>query len=312
MTEGPDASGWSARERALLAAVDLLHADRDLDDEAWARLRTHLDEPAAVEFLLLVGHYEMLATALITLRLEPDPERGGGGRRGARIDRSPAVPPAPRPLPSGQHHLAREQVVASQRVRMLMAMAEAMQEKGYVGTPVAEIIRRAGVSRETFYQQFRSKQDCFIQSLDAAAELLVQLMERRRDDTPDADADADSASASASASADADAEPVEAFRTLLHIYLRTLAKHPALARLFLVEIYAVGPEAIERRNAIQGRFRDAIADIFGAHSTEQRFACEALVAAIAQLVDVRLVADDLDGLRALEDPLVTLAARMLA
>ncbi|MDI3417718.1 TetR/AcrR family transcriptional regulator [Streptomyces luteolus] len=224
----------------------------------------------------------------------------------------PQSRPRPRPLPSGRHRLAREQVVASQRVRMLMAMAEAMQEKGYVGTPVAEIIRRAGVSRETFYQQFRSKQDCFIQSLDAAAELLVQLMEGRRDVTPDAEPSDDEPSGPEPSDADADAEPVEAFRTLLHIYLRTLAEHPALARLFLVEIYAVGPEAIERRNAIHGRFRDTIADIFGAHSAEQRFACEALVAAIAQLVDVRLVADDLDGLRALEDPLVTLAARMLA
>lgn len=75
IVEGPCAAGRPEREQALLAAVDMLHTDRDLDDPTWERLRTHLDEPAAVEFLLLVGHYEMLATAVATLRLEPDPER---------------------------------------------------------------------------------------------------------------------------------------------------------------------------------------------------------------------------------------------
>lgn len=205
-------------------------------------------------------------------------------------------PPPTRPLPSGRHRLAREQVIASQRVRMLKAMAEAMQEKGYIGTPVAEIIRRAGVSRETFYQQFRSKRDCFIQALDATADLLTPLME-----VPE----------KAAGAGGADREPATAFRALLHLYLHTLAERPALARLFLVEIYAVGPEAIGRCNAIQARFRDAVADIFDAQSDDQRFACEALVAALARLVDTRLVADDLDGLRALEEPLVGLAGRML-
>jgi AhpD family alkylhydroperoxidase len=73
--QGPDAEAWTPRERALLHAVDALHHDRDLDDTAWTSLRAHLDEPATIEFLLLVGHYEMLATFLLTLRVEPDRHR---------------------------------------------------------------------------------------------------------------------------------------------------------------------------------------------------------------------------------------------
>jgi AhpD family alkylhydroperoxidase len=73
--QGPDAAGWSERERVLLSAVDELHRDRDLSDESWMRLRTELDERTAIEFLLLVGHYEMLATTLNTLRLRPDRPR---------------------------------------------------------------------------------------------------------------------------------------------------------------------------------------------------------------------------------------------
>jgi AhpD family alkylhydroperoxidase len=72
---GPDADGWTDRERALLHAVDALHADQDLDDATWTALRKHLDEPQAIEFLLLVGHYEMLATFLLTLRVQPDRHR---------------------------------------------------------------------------------------------------------------------------------------------------------------------------------------------------------------------------------------------
>jgi AhpD family alkylhydroperoxidase len=72
---GPNADGWTDRERALLRAVDALHTDQDLDDRTWTALRAHLDEPQAIEFLLLVGHYEMLATFLLTLRVQPDRHR---------------------------------------------------------------------------------------------------------------------------------------------------------------------------------------------------------------------------------------------
>lgn len=72
---GPDAAGWSAREKALLRAVDMLNATQDLDDRTWEALREHLDEPRTVEFVLLVAHYEMLATFIQTLRIEPDERR---------------------------------------------------------------------------------------------------------------------------------------------------------------------------------------------------------------------------------------------
>jgi alkylhydroperoxidase family enzyme len=72
---GPSADGWSERERILLAAVDQLHEKQDLDDELWTRLRSELDPAQVIEFLVLVGHYEMLATVLLTLRIEPDRPR---------------------------------------------------------------------------------------------------------------------------------------------------------------------------------------------------------------------------------------------
>ena len=75
VTEGPEADGWSPREQAVLAATDSLHHARDLDDSTWASLREHLDERDAIELCLLVGHYEMLATFIAALRVQPDVPR---------------------------------------------------------------------------------------------------------------------------------------------------------------------------------------------------------------------------------------------
>jgi AhpD family alkylhydroperoxidase len=72
VVDGPDAEGWSPRERAMLEAVDELHRDRDMADSTWTALREHLSEPETVELCLLAGHYEMLATFIGTLRIQPD------------------------------------------------------------------------------------------------------------------------------------------------------------------------------------------------------------------------------------------------
>ena len=69
----------AAGERAdLLASLGrqrhfLRFTTRDLTDATWSELRAAYDERTVIEILLLVGHYDMLATTLTTLRLEPDP-----------------------------------------------------------------------------------------------------------------------------------------------------------------------------------------------------------------------------------------------
>jgi AhpD family alkylhydroperoxidase len=72
---GSGAPGWQPRERALLAAVEMLHERGDLDDATWSELRSHLGEREAIELCMLAGHYEMLATTIAALRIEPDGRR---------------------------------------------------------------------------------------------------------------------------------------------------------------------------------------------------------------------------------------------
>lgn len=197
-----------------------------------------------------------------------------------------------RQLPRGRHGLPRETVIASQRRRILTAMAAAMTENGYVGTSVAAIIKLAGVSRETFYEQFRSKEDCFEAAYERAVELLLARIVAATQDRPEAPIGRE--------------QRIEA---MLAAYLEGLAAEPADARLFLIEVYAVGPDAIARRARLQDSFVAMVADILEARTDEQLFACQTLVAALSAMVTARVAADDMDGLRALREPLLGLLRR---
>lgn len=195
------------------------------------------------------------------------------------------------PLPRGRHGLSREQVEASQRARILLGMADAMTEKGYVGTTVADVLSRAGVSRETFYQQFDSKLDCFLRAFDAARDVLFSRL---------------------AGLVDTEGTPLERFDRLLAAYLDALADQPAFARLFLVESVAAGPAALERRVAVQQRIVEVLVEVLEVDDDRGRFACEVLVAAVSAMVARPLVEADTDALRALHAPVVDLVSAALA
>lgn len=72
---GPAADGWDPAEHVLLQACDELLETRDVSDATWAGLVAAYDERRIIELLLLVGHYDMLATTLNALRLQPDQRR---------------------------------------------------------------------------------------------------------------------------------------------------------------------------------------------------------------------------------------------
>jgi len=68
---GPDAD-WTDQEAALLRGVDELVQTKDLSDTTWKELSSHLDERRLIEFVLLVGQYDSLATTIGTLRIQRD------------------------------------------------------------------------------------------------------------------------------------------------------------------------------------------------------------------------------------------------
>jgi AhpD family alkylhydroperoxidase len=70
--EGPEAPGWSERQRQLLRACDEMHADGEIGDRLWALLAAELDDDLMIELCMLIGHYEMLAMTLKSLRVQPE------------------------------------------------------------------------------------------------------------------------------------------------------------------------------------------------------------------------------------------------
>lgn len=137
-------------------------------------------------------------------------------------------------LPRGPHRLAREEVLASQRARMLEAMAHAVAAKGYAATTVADVVGGAGVSRKTFYEHFRDKEECFLAAWDAGVQVLVDAVER--------------------STLEAQGEWRAHIRAGVRAYLETLAHQPDFARTFLIEVLAAGPRALERRADVHARF----------------------------------------------------------
>ncbi|HEY0390858.1 MAG TPA: carboxymuconolactone decarboxylase family protein [Solirubrobacterales bacterium] len=69
---GAEAPGWSERQALLLRAADEMHERRQIGSELWAELTQHLDQILLIELCMLIGHYEMLAMTLNTLRVEPE------------------------------------------------------------------------------------------------------------------------------------------------------------------------------------------------------------------------------------------------
>ena len=139
----------------------------------------------------------------------------------------------PRRLPRGSHGLDRDVVVASQRTRLLEAVGRAVAERGYAAATIDDVVRRAGVSKKTFYDHFADKQDCFLAAYESSSE---ELLRRVRD---------------ARAAHD---DWLERTRAGIRAYLRWLAGDPALARVFLTEVAAAGPVALERRERLRDRY----------------------------------------------------------
>lgn len=73
VADGPEASGWSELDAALLRAADELHATSTIGDATWQVLAAHLDVPQLIEVPMVVGHYHMMAFTLNALGVPREP-----------------------------------------------------------------------------------------------------------------------------------------------------------------------------------------------------------------------------------------------
>lgn len=188
----------------------------------------------------------------------------------------------PKRLPRGRHGLSREEVEADQRIRIITGLAESVRTGGYLETSVASIIKAAGVSRETFYHLFDSKLDCYLSAFDFMAELLLGHLEKV---------------------AGTGGDPIDRFEAALSAYLGALNLDPGFARLLLVEVFAAGEEAMQRRDQIQVQFVHAVMQVLELDGNDE-FAVRMLVSAVATMVTGPLVRGDSDALAELHEPIM--------
>jgi AcrR family transcriptional regulator len=140
----------------------------------------------------------------------------------------------PLALPRGRHKLAREQVLAAQRERLMASLAELMAAHGYRAVKVGEVAERAGVSRAAFYDCFADKEACAFAAYDRFIEALLGRL-----------------------AATEHSDRWEVFiASLLESYLGTLQKDPVVARAFQLEMDALGSEARRRRRESLVRFAE--------------------------------------------------------
>ncbi|REE95921.1 TetR family transcriptional regulator [Thermomonospora umbrina] len=185
-----------------------------------------------------------------------------------------------RRLPRGRNALPPEEVARLQRARLCQAMAEVMAEKGYAGTAVEDVLKRAGVSRLSFYRLFDSKIDCFMAALDGSAGRLLERV------------------AEALGSSGAVADPLERYERGVAAYLDALEAEWPSTRLCLVETYAAGPRAVAHRNDFHQAMAEVHADILGVTDEVGLLACRMVTAAIIALITAPVAENDREGLRA--------------
>lgn len=142
---------------------------------------------------------------------------------------------AVRQLPRGRHEFTREAVAASQRGRLLEAVAEAVAKKGYAATTVGDVVALAAVSRRTFYEQFPDLESCFLAAYQAGMELLLDEIRRAVRARPES-------------------AWRERARVSLRAYTEALAARPAATWAFSIEALGAGVRVLEHRASILGRW----------------------------------------------------------
>ncbi|HEX5761728.1 MAG TPA: TetR/AcrR family transcriptional regulator [Solirubrobacterales bacterium] len=137
------------------------------------------------------------------------------------------------PLPAGRHSYSREQVAHHQRERLIAGLASAVAYKGYAAVTLADVTREAKVSRRVFYENFESKEECFLAAFEVVVGHLRELVAEAVE--PESD------------------WPRKAIAAT-HAVLAFLASEPDLARLLLVESRGAS-------SAVQARFNEAVGEM---------------------------------------------------
>ena len=174
----------------------------------------------------------------------------------------------------------------NQRERILAAVADVASAASYGEMSVEDIIVTAGISRRTFYEHFKNKDDAFLAAYDEAAGQMLTAVR---------------------AAYEAHQGFAERMRAGIEAFLGLLAADPAFARMCIVEVMAAGPEAIRRRNEAMSAFAGMIEENARqrlAEAPPSKLTAETVVGGIYDVVYTRIQRGDVRVLPELAPELV--------
>jgi AcrR family transcriptional regulator len=183
----------------------------------------------------------------------------------------------------------------SQHARILVAINTIAGRKGVTKTSVADVVKEAGVSRTTFYELFRSKEECFIESFVYSTDLLREIT--RAAVVPEL------------------SDWRVAMRRGVQAHLGALASSPEFARANLIEIQNVGDHGHAKRNEVIANFSLTYERLFEiavgqeqGHVVPSKEALFSLVAGLDQLQCLYIREGRVSELPTLEDTLFDFSA----
>lgn len=179
-------------------------------------------------------------------------------------------------------------VERNQRERLYGATVATVAEHGYESTRVADILAVAGVSRNAFYRYFDNKLECFLATLDALAGLAAGPLAGLYGD-------------------DHHRTREDRLRAVFEGLAQMAIDQPAGARVWLIEVYAAGPEAVDRVERIVDRLEAFATKTLGETRDRPGMPPEgirAVLGALRQIAQTRLRHDREDELPQLAPDLV--------
>lgn len=126
------------------------------------------------------------------------------------------------------------------RARLLEGMARAVAAKGYADTTIADIVREAGVSRRTFYENFADKAECLTALYESASGNALAVLRGAINPRSDWQAQVEQA---------------------LSAYFGALACNPVLLRTLFIEILGLGMPGLAARRRVNQQLVDLMLEV---------------------------------------------------
>jgi len=168
-------------------------------------------------------------------------ERNGERSSGRQVDadrtpwgdvarlRERTLRPGPQP--------SREEGTRNQLERLYGAMVASVADKGYAATTVGDLLEISGVSRSSFYDLFRDKEDCFLATFDAIHDLAMAIVSNELE---------------------GEGSLEERSRRGLRAMFESVVDQPAAADLCFNHPYDLGPPGHEALERSMTRFGDVV------------------------------------------------------